>query len=393
MDQISEFLTRGVANIIPGKPELEKLLRSDEKLNVYNGIDPTNPHVHLGNAFPLRKLRTLVELGHNVTFLIGDFTALIGDTSDKESERPVLTYEQIETNFQTYKEQASKILDFSKVQVVHNSEWLKKLNFEEVVKLTRHFTLNDFISRELIKTRLADGKSVSLPEVLYPVMQGYDSWYLDTDLQIGGTDQTFNMQAGRILQRRLRDKESCVMSLQFLTGTDGRKMSKSWGNAVWLDDSPQDMFGKIMSVKDDLILEYYTLATNASSEAIKNVKMRLDSGENPMILKKELAKQIVEELHGPEPSKAAQDEFETTIQKGELPAEIPTVTIPDLETKSIVDILVTAKLASSKSDARRFIEQGAVEINGQKVTSINDQLITNNSVVRVGNRKFTRIQG
>ncbi|KKU91918.1 MAG: tyrosyl-tRNA synthetase, tyrosyl-tRNA synthetase, partial [Candidatus Amesbacteria bacterium GW2011_GWC1_48_10] len=232
----------------------------------------------------------LVDLGHQVTFLIGDFTALIGDTSDKDTERPVLTYTHIEANFQTYKDQAAKILDFSKVKVVHNSEWLKKLNFEDVVKLTRHFTLNDFISRELIKTRLTEGKSVSLPEVLYPVMQGYDSYFMDTDLQIGGTDQTFNMQAGRTLQKNLRGKESFVMSLAFLTGTDGRKMSKTWGNAIWLDDPPEEMYGKVMSVKDDLIIEYFTLATNVSQNIIGEAKTRLGSRENPMHLKKELAR-------------------------------------------------------------------------------------------------------
>src|SRR3989344_8225594 len=200
MDRISDLLTRGVANIIPGKSELEKLLHSGKKLNIYNGIDPTNVHVHLGNAFPLRKLQVLVDLGHNVTFLIGDFTALIGDTSDKDYERPVLTKGEIEENFSTYKEQAEKILDFSKVKVKHNSEWLAKLTYSQVFELKQQFSLNDFISRELIKKRLDEGKSVRLDETEYPIMQGYDSYFMDTDIQIGGTDQTFNMQAGRTLQ-------------------------------------------------------------------------------------------------------------------------------------------------------------------------------------------------
>ena len=198
-EKIIEILTRGVANIIPGREALEKLLTSGRKLNVYLGIDPTSTRIHLGNAVPLRRLQLFVELGHKVTFLIGDFTALIGDTSDKESERPVLTYEQIEENFKTYKEQAEKFLDFSKVKLVHNSDWLQSINFPGVVKLMRHFSLNDFISRELIRKRLSEGKSISLPEVIYPVMQGYDSYFLDTDIQIGGTDQVFNMQAGRTL--------------------------------------------------------------------------------------------------------------------------------------------------------------------------------------------------
>ncbi|KKU99466.1 MAG: Tyrosine-tRNA ligase [Candidatus Amesbacteria bacterium GW2011_GWA1_48_9] len=388
MDRISDLLTRGVANIIPGKSELEKLLHSGKKLNIYNGIDPTNVHVHLGNAFPLRKLQVLVDLGHHVTFLIGDFTALIGDTSDKDSQRPVLTYDQIEANFQTYKDQAAKILDFSKVKVVHNSEWLKKLNFEDVVKLTRHFTLNDFISRELIKTRLAEGRSVSLPEVLYPVMQGYDSYFMDTDLQIGGTDQTFNMQAGRTLQKNLRGKESFVMSLAFLTGTDGRKMSKTWGNAIWLDDPPEEMYGKVMSVKDDLIIEYFTLATNVSQNIIGEAKTRLGSRENPMHLKKELARTIVSELHSKTAADAAQNHFETTIQQGETPPDIPSVSV---KSQNIIDVLVAAGLAVSKSSARRLISQGGVEVNGEKITTPNYELQTPNPVVRVGSRKFAKI--
>lgn len=215
MDKIEELLERGVANIIPGREALEKALRSEKKLNVYLGIDPTATRIHLGHAVPLRQLQAFAELGHNVTFLIGDFTALIGDTSDKDSERPVLTAEQIEENFQTYKSQAEKILDFSKVHVRHNSEWLKKLNFEEIVKLCQQFSVGDFISRELIRKRLDSGKRVALHEVLYPVMQGYDSYFMDTDIQLGGTDQTFNMQAGRTLQKNLREKESFVMANVF----------------------------------------------------------------------------------------------------------------------------------------------------------------------------------
>src|SRR3989344_706007 len=259
---IESLLTRGVENIIPNKEDLERLLYSDRKLNVYLGIDPTATKIHLGHAFPLRKLQILADLGHNVTFLIGDFTTKVGDTSDKDSERPVLTDEQITENFQTYKRQAAKLLDFTKVQVHHNSEWLSKLNFGDVLKLTQSFSLNDFISRELIKKRLTEGKRVSLPEVLYPIMQGYDSYILDTDIQLGGTDQTFNMQAGRTLVKNLRNKESYVITNGFLPGTDGRKMSKSWGNAIWVEDTPEEMFGKVMSIKDDLIIQYFTLATN-----------------------------------------------------------------------------------------------------------------------------------
>jgi tyrosyl-tRNA synthetase len=204
MHTIDDLLTTGVANIIPNSGALKKVLESGKKLNIYLGIDPTATTIHLGHAVPLRKLQAFAELGHHVTFLIGDFTTLIGDTSDKDTERPVLTSEQIQANFETYKSQAEKFLDFSKITVRHNSEWLKKLTFEDIIKLAQHFSAGEFTSRELIKKRLTDGKHVGLHEFLYPVMQGYDSYTLDTDIQLGGTDQTFNMQAGRILQKDLR---------------------------------------------------------------------------------------------------------------------------------------------------------------------------------------------
>lgn len=274
MDKIDDILTRGVENIISNREELEKLLRSGKTLNVYNGADPTAVHLHIGNAVPLRKLQQLVELGHNVTFLVGNFTALIGDNSDKESERPQLTQEQIEINFADYKKQAQKILDFSKVKIVYNGDWLKKLTFKDVIELCRHFSVGDFVSRELIKKRMTAGERVRLDELLYPVMQGYDSWYLDTDIQLGGTDQTFNMQAGRTLQKDLRNKDSFIIANNFLEGTDGRKMSKSWGNAIWLDDPANEMFGKVMSVRDDLIIRYFELATALSMSEISEFEAR-----------------------------------------------------------------------------------------------------------------------
>ncbi|OGH33746.1 MAG: tyrosine--tRNA ligase, partial [Candidatus Levybacteria bacterium RIFCSPHIGHO2_02_FULL_42_12] len=282
MDKIEEILTRGVANVIPSKQALKKLLKDKKRLDIYFGIDPTATRIHLGNAVPLKKLQAFAELGHSVTFLIGDFTALIGDTSDKDSERPVLTTGQIEENFKTYKKQAEKILDFSKAKVRFNSEWLSKLSFSEIVKLCQHFSFGDFAGRELIRKRLDAGKYVGLHEALYPVMQGYDSYFLDTDVQLGGTDQTFNMQTGRSLQKDLRNKESFIIANEFLTGTDGRKMSKSWGNTIWLDDEPNDMYAKTMAITDGLILQYFTLATNTPLSEISAIESQLKSDANPM---------------------------------------------------------------------------------------------------------------
>lgn len=394
-EKIAEVLNRGVVNIIPGKDELERLLRSGRKLNVYLGIDPTSTRIHLGHAVALRRLQLLVELGHNVTFLIGDFTALIGDTSDKESERPVLTYEQIEENFKTYKEQAEKFLDFSKVTLVHNSDWLQNLNFAGVVKLMRHFTLNDFIGRELIKKRLVEGKSVSLPEVIYPVMQGYDSWHLDTDIQLGGTDQVFNMQAGRTLQKNLRQKESFIIENDFLPGTDGRKMSKTWGNGIWLSDSPEEVYGKVMSVTDDVIVTYFTLATSIPMRQVAEFSQRLSKKENPMEVKKELAKIIVTELHGEDEAKKAEGHFLATVVN-KTPAEdavVVKLTNPKILMDELVGFALENNLVESKSEFRRLLEQGGIYLNEVRVEKDTSEFTLNQgeNVVRLGKRKYLKL--
>jgi tyrosyl-tRNA synthetase len=392
MDKIDRILTRGVANIIPSRDELKKVLESGKKLNVYLGIDPTSTRIHLGHAVPLIKLQKFVELDHNVTFLIGDFTALIGDTSDKDSERPILTSDEIEENFKTYKNQAEKVLDFSKVTIRHNSEWLSKLGFKDVVELTQRFSLGDFNSRELIRERAKADKRIGLHEVLYPVMQGYDSYFMDTDIQIGGTDQTFNMQAGRTLQKILRNKESFVLATEFLMGTDGRKMSKSWGNAIWLDDSPQDMYAKIMAINDDLIIQYFTLATGISNEQIEEFEQRLKSHKNPIEVKKELARTVVSELYSEEEAMRAQGQFEKTVQKKELPEDIPVLEMKPNEHLVITELLVRAGLAESKSDAKRLVEQGAVEVDSDAVDSPFEEIIPeDNMLVRAG-RRFLRIK-
>jgi len=391
--KIESFLTRGVENIVPSKAEVEKLLNSGKVLNVYLGIDPTATKIHLGHAFPLRKLQILAELGHHVTFLIGDFTAIVGDTSDKESERPILTREQIEENFQTYKRQAKKFLDFSKIELHFNSEWLSKLDFAGVLKLTSHFSLNDFISRELIKKRLAEGKSISLPEVLYPIMQGYDSMAMDTDIQIGGTDQIFNMQAGRTLIKNIKGKDSSIVANGFLPGTDGRKMSKTWGNAIWIEDSPEEIFGKVMSLKDNMILTYYLMGTNVDNVVIEDAKKRLESGENPMNIKRELARTIVKELCGKGEVDAAEEFFQKTVVEKKVDENAPEVRW-DKETITVEDLIrmmVELSMATSNGEAKRLIEQGGVYLNGVRVEKKSVELPVGKGVVRVGKRKYLKI--
>lgn len=386
--QIEELLTRSVANIIPSKESLLKKLSSGDKLNIYMGIDPTATRIHLGHVVTLRFLQKFAELGHNVTFLVGDFTALIGDTSDKESERPQLTREQIEENVKTYKSQAEKVLDFSKISIRYNSEWLEKLTFADIVKLTQKFSLGDFISRELIKKRLTEGKKIGLHEILYPVMQGYDSLYLDTDLQIGGTDQTFNMQAGRNLIKSEKNKESFVLTNVFLTGTDGRKMSKTWDNAIWIEDNPSNMYGKVMSLKDDLIIEYFTLATEVLMDEIETIKQDLTT-QNPMEIKKKLAYTITKQLHGEKAAENAAQSFQNVVQNKELPFDVPVITVSDSQT-SFVSIALKQNLVDSNSDWKRMVEQGAVSFNDRKIT--NPFLaFSENGILKVGKRNLVKI--
>lgn len=388
MSKFDELLTRRVANIIPNQKILLGKLQNNKKLNVYLGIDPTSTKIHLGHSVVLRKLNEFATLGHNVTFLIGDFTALIGDTSDKDTERPALSIEEIEENFKTYKKQAEKVVDFSKVKVRYNSEWLKKLTFADIIKLAQHFNVGDFVGRELIRKRLKENKRVGLHEFFYPVMQGYDSFFLDTDLQIGGTDQTFNMQAGRMLTKDLKNKDSFVLTTTILEGTDGRKMSKSWGNAIWLDDSSSDMYRKVMAITDELIIQYFTLATNIEIEKIEEIKKRLKK-ENPINIKKELAFQIVKELNGEKEAQKAKDEFEKTIQNKELPVEEELLELSVKANHTILDILLIGEFAQSRSDAKRLVEQGGVSLNDVKITNTSD--IAKPGLLKVGKRKFAKI--
>lgn len=389
--RIDDLLDRGIENIISSRDELKKKLLSGEKLNVYLGIDPTATRIHLGHAFNLRKLQIMAELGHNVTFLIGDFTALVGDTSDKNDERPILTPEEITANFEKYQELASKFLDFDKVTLRRNSEWLKDLTFGDVLKLTREFSVNDFTSRELIRNRLDEGKRVGLAETMYPLMQGYDSYTMDTDIQFGATDQTFNMQAGRTLQKRLRDKESFVVASGYLPGTDGRKMSKSWGNAIWLDDPADEVFGKVMRVSDDVVRDYFVLGTNLSAEQIDTAMN--EHTDNPMELKKVLARQIVHELNGENAISDAESHFVATVQNKEAGEDVQTIKVDSpLSGHDVIEIIVEQNLAPSKSEARRLIEQNAVRLDDEVIHLLSKVEINGTQTLRVGKRRYIKLQ-
>ncbi|KKU78415.1 MAG: Tyrosine-tRNA ligase, partial [Candidatus Peregrinibacteria bacterium GW2011_GWA2_47_7] len=326
-DAITELLERGVEEVIVRR-DLEAKLRGKEKITLYLGIDPTGSRLHLGHAIALRKLRDFQRFGHRVIFLIGSFTALIGDTSDKDSPRQPMTSAQIEENFRTYKEQASKILDFSKIEIRYNGEWLSKLSFKEILELANKFTVQQMIEREMFKKRIAEAKPVGLHEFLYPLMQGYDSVAMDVDLEIGGNDQLFNMLAGRTLQKAIRNREKHVMTVKLLEGTDGRKMAKTHNNTVNITDTPNEQYGKLMSIKDELIMQYFELCTDMPIKEVEELRAALKSGENPKNVKMRLAREIVTLYHDANAAKSAEAEFVKVFSKKEEPTNIEEMALP-----------------------------------------------------------------
>ena len=390
--KINEILTRGVNEVI-GDDHLRKALLEGKKLRVKLGIDPTSPNIHIGRAVPLLKLRDFQEIGCQIVLIVGDFTGLIGDTSDKQSERPMLTGEIVRENMKSYVEQAAKILDISKVEVRYNSEWLKKLGFSEIGFQADKFSLADFISRENIKKRLDGGKRVSLREVLYPLMQGYDSVAIKADVEIGGTDQRFNLLAGRTLQPAYGQVPQDILMTNLILGTDGRKMSSSWGNTINLTDEANNMFGKVMSIPDDLIIDSFIHCTRVPMTKITQYQNQLSANQlNPRDLKIELALGITELYHSKKDAEAAKDEFLKVFSKKELPTDIPKVAIEHGNYELIL-LLVNLQAVSSNSEARRLIEQGGVKLDGLKITDPKLVVaICKGSLIQVGRRKFYLIK-
>lgn len=382
----SELLTRAVEKAIPAKLAEEKL-QSGKKLRLYWGIDPTGAKIHLGHAVPLRKMREFVEAGHEVIFLVGSFTAMIGDPTGRDAMREPLTREQIEANFATYKEQASKILDFSKVQVRYNHEWLEKLTFDQIIGLASKFTVQQMMERDMFEKRWNEGKPISVHEFFYPLMVGYDSVVLDVDVELGGSDQEFNMLAGRTLQHAFGKREKFVLTTKLLLGTDGRKMSKTYDNCIYLEDAPNDMYGKVMSVKDELILDYFECCTDVSAKEIKAIAAELKKGSNPRDAKKHLARHIVTLYHGIDAAAKAEENFTSVFAGGGVPDDMPEVTVK--QDASLLETLVGEKLVASKSEARRLIEQGGVHMNNKVVQSLEAKV--EDGVLKVGKRRFLKL--
>jgi tyrosyl-tRNA synthetase len=387
---INQLLERGVEEIFPSKKSLARLI-GRRKIRLYNGVDPTGGELHLGHSVVLRKLRQFQDLGHEVIFLAGSFTAQIGDPSDRESLRKPLTPAQIEKNMATYQKQASKILDFSKGKFLYNADWLSKLTFEEVIKLSSHFTVQQMLERKMFQERLKKRKPIGLHEFLYPLMQGYDSVHMDVDLEVGGSDQTFNMLAGRTLQKNYRKKEKFVLTVPLLLGTDGRKMSKSYQNTVNLTAPANEMYGQLMSLKDELTASYLELCTDLPLEEVRALGKKAQ--KEPMEVKKVLAFEITKLYHQEEKALGAAEEFANVFQKGEIPKRVPSFTIKKASGGiNPAQIAVAGGLAKSLSEAKRVIGQGGFTIDGKKITDPFKKIpLKGGEIIKVGKRRYRRV--
>lgn len=383
---IKDVLQRSVTNVTP-KLLAEKKLAGTKKLRVYFGVDPTGANLHLGHAVPLRKLQQFVDLGHEVIFLIGSFTAMIGDPTGKDAMREALTKEQVEKNFSAYQQQAGKVLDFSKIQIVYNHEWLEALTFAEILQLSSNFTVQQMMERDMFQKRLQEGKPINMQEFFYPLMQGYDSVQLDVDCEIGGNDQYFNMLAGRTLQQAYGKREKFVITTQLIPGTDGRKMSKTYNNCIYLNDEPNDMYGKILSVSDKLIVQYFECCTSVPLKELESIIKELRTTDNPKHLKMQLAKMIVTDLHNEQAAIAAEAHFENVFTNKGVPDEMPEVEA--MADELLIDALAKQPGIPSKSELRRIILQGGVKLNDTPITSI--QVTIKPGVYKVGKRRFYKI--
>lgn len=385
--KIEEILTRGVEEVIEVE-SLRKKLLSGKKLRIKFGIDPTGSQLHLGHAVPLRKLKQFQEMGHQAVLLIGDYTARIGDPTGRNETRPMLSASDIKKNMKTYLQQASKVIDLKKIEVRYNSEWYKDKGAAFLMELTSKFTVARILERDDFKKRLKEDSDIQMQEILYPLLQGYDSVALKADVEIGGTDQKFNLLMGRKVQKRYDLPEQDIMTIPLLEGMDGeKKMSKTYSNYVALEDSSEDMFGKIMSIPDKLIMKYFELCTDESMEKIENYKKLLQNGENPMKIKIELAKSVTKFYHGDKGAMLGEERFHKVFQERSRPQNIPELkpSAPD-----IITVLVESKICKSTSEARQVIAQGGVKINDKKVQSIEEK-VKSGDVVQKGSRWFVKI--
>ncbi len=391
-----DVIKKGTVEIIPEDElvqKIEKSIKEKIPLKIKLGCDPSRPDLHIGHSVVLNKLREFQDFGHTAILIIGDYTGMIGDPSGKKKTRPQLTFEETRQNGISYFEQASKILDKEKTKILYNSEWLSKLTIEKLIEIMSKFTVQRILERDDFTKRLKEQTEISLHEILYPIMQGYDSVAIDSDVELGGTDQKFNNLIGRDMQKRFGKEPQVVLLMPLLEGTDGsEKMSKSLGNAIGISDAPKDIFGKAMSIPDTLIYKYFELGTRLPLERLQNIKSLLeDSNTNPRNVKRELAYELVKLYYDEETAEKAKEEFDTIFVKKEIPDDIPELEL-NIKDKKLIDLIFENNLTDSKSNARRLIEQGGISINGKKLTDIN--FIFNNEgvyIIKVGKKKFLRV--
>lgn len=395
--ELRRLLKRGVAEIIV-EEELIKLLEEGRPLRLKQGFDPSRPDIHLGHTVGLRKLRQFQEIGHKVILIVGDWTAQIGDPSGQSATRPILSYEEVKANAQTYLEQFFKIVDKDKTEIRWQSEWYGNFSLKDVIHLASRFTVARLLSREDFDKRIALGRPIALTELLYPLLQAYDSVVIRADVEFGGIDQRFNCLVGRELQAMVGQPPQQVFLVPLLLGTDGKqKMSKSFDNYIGITEPPSEMYGKVMSIPDELILSYFELLTDVPEEELKEFEEALaTSSVNPMELKKRLAWEIVNQFHSKEEASKAQVEFERVFQKRELPEEVPQYIIDTsfFLSKDFLDLLVFAGLVSSRSEGKRQMSQGAVEIDGKRITDREEatKLVKDGIIIRVGKHRFACIR-
>ncbi|WGE81319.1 tyrosine--tRNA ligase [Actinobacillus equuli subsp. haemolyticus] len=382
-------LKRGVENIYSEEDLIEKL-KENRPLRVKLGADPTAPDIHLGHTVVLNKLRQFQQLGHEVIFLIGDFTGMVGDPSGKNSTRPPLTREDVLRNAETYKQQLFKILDPNKTRVVFNSEWLGELGTEGMIRLASNYTVARMLERDDFKKRFTNNQSIAIHEFIYPLLQGHDSVALEADVELGGTDQTFNLLVGRELQKSAGQKPQVAMTLPLLVGLDGeKKMSKSLGNYIGVTDAPSDMFGKVMSISDELMWDWYNLLSFRPLDEIAQLKADVAAGKNPRDVKILLAKELIARFHDQAAADSAEQEFINRFQKGAIPDEMPEFTFEG--EIGLATLLKEASLVASTSEAIRSAQQGGVKIDGEKVEDVRQNAQQGTFVYQVGKRKFARV--
>lgn len=384
-----ELLTRNVEDIIV-REELIKKLKSGKKLRIKLGFDPTGDRLHLGRAVTLWKLRQFQDLGHIITFVIGDFTAQIGDSSDKDAERVMLSEETVKQNYKNYHRQLAMILDMDKVEVFHNAHWHNKMRLEEFYKLAGLFTIQQMTERDNYARRIKAGKPVGLHETLYPLLQGYDSVQMKTDLEVGGTDQLFNMLAGRTVQKAYGMAPQSVMTFGLLEGTDGRKMSTSWGNCIYIDEQPLEMFGRVMTVHDELIPKYFRMCTDVSESVIEQVEKNLAGGDNPRDTKASLARAIVSRYHGEKIATSVEEQWNRQFRDGQKPTNIEEIIIKREQPHNLVDFIST-NFHLTKSEARRVINQNGVRVN-DLVVSESEIELRDGDIIQVGKRRYKKIK-